>query len=188
MKRIIAASTIVIGVLILTLGTDAQPTHSQTQTATRSSSPQTEADLRKLSKQAKKRAKRKLSIPPAITTDKCFTWNEPWIDGDCELSGPPNQAGLTGPVICFHSDGTGTYRSRGRSTDDDDTYVVRFDVVKENNQLLFRVPEGTIFLGLPRFWSVELPNPGNWYDFNQDFTFPAGQFSAIVTVIPYSGC
>lgn len=124
-------------------------------------------------------------------TDKCYVWNEPWTDGDCELAGPPNATpggGLTGPVLCFRPNGTGTYRSRGRSTDDDDTYVVRFDVLNAAGARMFGVPVGNTIFGFPKLWSRDLPDPGNWYDFNEDFTFPVEQFNNIQTVQPWSGC
>jgi hypothetical protein len=191
----LALSLLVSSHLLTTIST-AELRQNSNASALPSPSPKvTKAQEKRLNAKLKRKKKLNLSAThgavattPNPMADKCFSWTEPWVDGDCELAGPPNEAGLTGPQICFRPDGTGTYRSRGRSTDDDDTYWVRFDVLSNNGTRLFGAPLGNTILGFPKLWMRDLPDPGNWYDFNEDFTFPSNQFPAIASVQPWSAC
>jgi hypothetical protein len=126
-----------------------------------------------------------------VVQERCFIpYNTPWHDGDCELAGPEpaSGAGLTGPIFCFRSDGSGTFKARARSTDDDDKYVVRFEILDSQGKLLFRLPAETGPFGLPTLWTKDIPNPGIWYDWSIETGFPAQHFQKIYYFDAWAGC
>lgn len=108
---------------------------------------------------------------PSVTEFCWFPWKAPWR-GDCELASR-EPGGVKGPEFCFRSDGTGTFKGRARTTHNDDTYIVRFELLDRTGKLLFRLPAKTGPSGGPTYWTKHLDNPGVWYDWQVDFSFPA---------------
>jgi hypothetical protein len=132
--------------------------------------------------------------PPNTTPpDKVAQWQLPWTDGDCALAGyPAPGGGLPGPKLVFRSNGTGYLSSQGRSTDDDDEYLMRFEVKDAAGNILFYLP-GTIHIGtmdIPYNWKLEISDPNIWYGFSPGFSFPADKFDkiAIDKLDAYAGC
>jgi hypothetical protein len=83
---------------------------------------------------------------------------------------------VKGPEFCFRSNGTGTFKSRSRTTVAADTYLLRFEFLDRAGKLLFRLPAETGPSGAPTYWTKQIDNPGVWYDWNIDFIFPAQHF------------
>jgi hypothetical protein len=97
--------------------------------------------------------------------------------GDCELAGPPAPVGLTGPQIVLQSDGNAQFSSRGRSTDSNDTFCVALRFHRAGSD----VPIATCPIVINRMECQDLPDPGNWGDFNRSFTCDKGLFNLIAT-------
>jgi len=153
--------------------------------------PANEEEAKSLATRAKEVAATEVKDNKAATSDAsvaeaCYRWPTPWRHGDCTLAGPASPGGETGPLFCLRSNGTGSFRSRGLSTDDDDEYIVRFEALDAGGGILFNVPPKIgPFVG---WWKLEIPNPGIWYDFNQDFTFPGDKFGSVRSVRGFAGC
>ena len=144
-------------------------------------------------------AKREANAEDSTKADGCVTlpsgviectvsWGEPWYDGDCTLARPEEAGGgVQGPKYVYRSDGTGEFLARGRSTDDDDTYVVRIENKDNAGNVLWYSPEriSPIFY---KFWVLKIPHPGVWYGFNNTFTFPKEKFNLLASIEPLSGC
>jgi hypothetical protein len=118
---------------------------------------------------------------PSVTEFCWFPWKTPW-HGNCELASRDLPGGLKGPEFCFRSNGTGTFKSRARTADADDTYILRFEFSDRTGKLLFRLPPDTGPSEGPTYWTKQLDDPGVWYDWNIDFRFPAQHFYKIYYV------
>ena len=118
---------------------------------------------------------------PSVTEFCWFPWKAPWR-GDCELASRELPGGLEGPEFCFRSNGTGTFKGRARTTDNDDTYLVGFEFSDRTGKPLFRLPAQTGPSGSPTHWTKHIDNPGIWYDWQIDFSFPAQHFHKIYYV------
>ena len=118
---------------------------------------------------------------PSVKEFCWFPWKRPWR-GNCELASRDLPGAVKGPEFCFRSNGTGTFKSRARTTDADDTYILRFGFLDKTGKLLFRLPAETEPSGGPTFWTKHIDNPGVWYSWNIDFNFPAQHFYKIYYV------
>lgn len=119
----------------------------------------------------------KSAAAPRRNDPKEFDFNEDVFRGDCMME--------RGAVAIFNADGTGTFRGRVRSTDDDDTWLMGLEGKAADDRLLFHIP---MVIGRPGFFTKDIADPGRWYEWSFSFTYPAAQYGPLQRLTMVAGC
>ena len=98
------------------------------------------------------------------------------FSGDCMIG--------NGSRLVFHDNGTGTYDARLRSTDDDDTWHLRFAVFRAEGPVVVEIPGP----GPTWYWTKDMPDDDTWYDWHIDFRYDAGTFRLLHHASAYGYC